>query len=786
MKIILTLIIFFFLMHYITGFLLCPKKSSPPQKIDIDTSYTINPVIYKGVNFTTFQIGSKIFLNYLNFVNKGTTQFYDNSDFCPENFKIPVKEDYELLIKELGDNAFSNLTDPKGFNMQPNYYYLTNTKGKVRYNKIFMYLDGKKIKYIDSDPFEIRAVCKCMLDLYSIKFSFPNNKGDLNLNEKTLIRIENNNLNGYLWKIGENLYTTKSVEYSFKTSGRNNIEFWGNLINGELIYYCDYAFVKKKSISSSQKYDDSKIKLISTDFKMKYFSKIHFQHSNSPVAPRIDGGYYISFTDSNNFLHILSYDKGDNLIKDFNTTEKAYPHDITATDYGFAIYMSEVINSNHSYINLYNKNFELVNTVQIMNNSLNDNINKDSNLKKQIIRYNSTGYPVFGMRYMYRPDNGKLAYSRGRIFLIFSHYNFFDDGRGGHTGDTVVTFNDGLQDMDFGLTWGASHSLIQSVTFDDYYFWSAALSDAYPMGIKVEYTSKREINKDVGNYDSINQKYNLRVYSENNTLAGRIKGYSNGRADGKLGGILYFENLNIYCLIYAKTPNESSDEKDGKNIIYITTWNFENEKITNINTKEVKIFTRGNVMQVRAGKYGEDKVFIIYSETMSEGGNDYGNIIMGTIPNLYIIDISTLNTIKSDVKMDNLIMNTNEDLKTFNDGVLIWASANKEGKLVINKIGTPLLNEQYDDINYIMTKDDLVKENEEEDNGKNNGDNGDNNSNNNKSSSSLSLAAKLAITFGIIIFVSLLIFGIFILIRHLHFKKLSEDINSLKINKLMG
>ena len=31
--------------------------------------------------------------------------------------------------------------------------------------------------------------------------------------------------------------------------------------------------------------------------------------------------------------------------------------------------------------------------------------------------------------------------------------------------------------------------------------------------------------------------------------------------------ILYFENLELYCLVYAKTPNHSSDDKNNKNII---------------------------------------------------------------------------------------------------------------------------------------------------------------------------------------------------------------------------
>ena len=94
-----------------------------------------------------------------------------------------------------------------------------------------------------------------------------------------------------------------------------------------------------------------------------------------------------------------------------------------------------------------------------MNNNKNDDQTKDSNLEKQIIKYDSNGSPAYGMRFMYRPDNGKLLYSRGRIFLIFDHYNYFLDN-GGHTGDTVVTFNEILLDMDFGITWGASHSLI--------------------------------------------------------------------------------------------------------------------------------------------------------------------------------------------------------------------------------------------------------------------------------------------------------------------------------------
>ena len=72
------------------------------------------------------------------------------------------------------------------------------------------------------------------------------------------------------------------------------------------------------------------------------------------------------------------------------------------------------------------------------------------------------------------------------------------------------------------------------------------------------------------------KKNNIRVNGQDDSLTGIIKGYYYGWADGKLGAILYFDKLELYCLVYAKTPNHSSDEKNNKNIIYITTWKFIN------------------------------------------------------------------------------------------------------------------------------------------------------------------------------------------------------------------
>ena len=697
--------------------LFCPKSSKPPKSIEIDESFKIIAQM-SGKNYSTIIINNRVFFKDTPKITFYSSNYYDSS-YCATNFLIPTKEEYESLISSLGGKAYSTLTQANGFNLTENKYFLTKNKtNSGNYNYYLMYLDGKNVKISNFTISSIsidKISINCILSFpKTTKFLYDRDFGELEYGTSTTIKTDNNYINGYLWRVSQNaFYKSSSISPKFTQSGRHRIELWAKVVNGDDIYLCDYVYVKKKKVTSTQDFSDSAIKKIETNFKMTYTNQLHFEHSNSAVSPRIDGGYYVSFSDDSKFIHVLSYDKDDNLLKDLNTNEKGYILDITTTDYGFAIYIRDAVNSNHSYLRIYNKIFELINTIEIMNNDI-ANKDIDSDITKQIIKYDSKGSPVFGMRFMYDPDNGKLIYSRGRIFLIFAHYNHFTDG-GGHTGDTVVTFNDVLKDMDFGITWGASHSLIQSVTADDLYFWSAALSDAYPEGINVEYTSKKNFYTSSYYYDPVNKKYNSRISTENNELAGYITPYYNGLADGKLGGILYYEKLGLYAMVYAKTPVASNEENGGQNIIYVTIWKFENNQIIDKQIKIIKNFGESiNVMQLRAGKYGDDKIFIIYTPTTTSGSQWYGNVPKGTIPKLFIISLPSLSFIKNDVQINSLLMNTNEDLRTFNDGVLIWATSNSNGNLVINKVGTQRLDPSYDDISYILSEKDLIEVEDEE------------------------------------------------------------------------
>ena len=775
---LIQLFILLLLVNSIFPYHFCTNSNKPPEKITDDPSKIINPVIYKGNEYLTVQAGKQIFLNKntASFIDYATSTEYEDSRYCPDDFKIPTKLDYESLISELGSNAYSYFSNENGLNMKVGIYYLTNTIAPSGgFNKYFLYLENNSIKFADQHPFKlpsgVSGGVRCMISLANFKYILPVTGKDIDLNQKSVIKNSfGKYFIGYIWKIGDTIFKTETIEYTFTQSGGHKVEFWGKYSDDLELYLCDYIYVNKKSVSSSQTFAESKIKAIETDFKMSYSNSLHFIHSNSPIAPKDNGGYYIAVTDTEKYLHVLSYDKSDNLIKDFNTTEKAFPNDIASTDYGFAIYMVEASNSNHSYLNLYNKNYELINTVVIMNNSPKDDSKKDSNLEKQIIKYDSSGKPVYGMRFMYRPDNGKLIYSRGRIFLIFDHYNYFLDS-GGHTGDTVTTFNDILLDMNFGITWGASHSLIQSATFDNNYFWTAALSDAYPEGIKVEYTSKTELTS---SFDAVNQKYNSILSGSTDQLAGYIKGYHTGPADGKLGGILYFEKYALYCLVFAKTPNYSDDDssKNGKTIIFISTWKFEDKQIENNYIYEIKLFESGNIMQLRAGKYGDDQIVIIYSETSNPGHNSYGNIPKGTVPKVIVVKVSTMQIAINDQTYDKLLMNTNEDLRTFRDGVLIWGTSNKDGKLVINKIGTPLLDDSYEDIKTIVTKEEveaIKKEIEEEEKKRRKEEEGSDGEDN----YSLSAGAIVGIIFAVLVVIALIL-GIYCFIRRNRLKNNAE------------
>ena len=320
---------------------------------------------------------------------------YQSIDYCPTDFEIPTVENYKSLVSELGNTAYSVLTNKNGFNMSPNVYYLTRNASKTTsYTFQFLYVENGKIKIGELNARKIdknRINIKCIFNPPTkIIMNYNNNKRDITYNTTTTFSTTGQYFNGYLWRIDNKIYTTKTVSIRFEKSGIHRVQFWGNLLNDKIIYICELVFMKKKTATKTQIYNLDKIKVIQTDFSMSYLDSAYsfFFPGSSHVAPRINGGNYIGVGDINHYLHILSFDKNDKLIKDFNTSELAEIIDITSTDYGFAYYARDFNDINyHSYMKLYNKNFQLINSVEIMNNKKSDNISIASNINKQVIKY---------------------------------------------------------------------------------------------------------------------------------------------------------------------------------------------------------------------------------------------------------------------------------------------------------------------------------------------------------------------------------------------------------------
>ena len=162
----------------------CKKSNNRPAEYENVDSKTINPTFSDKV-YNTINVGNKIFLteNTRETPGYGTSGSYRDSEFCPEDFKIPLQSDYQELIDSLGTRAYSVFTDTNGLNFEKGKYYLTNTKGKETYNKMLLYIDNDSLKFVE----ESRGAIRCILKIPSVNLVGPFLSRDIEFNEKITI-----------------------------------------------------------------------------------------------------------------------------------------------------------------------------------------------------------------------------------------------------------------------------------------------------------------------------------------------------------------------------------------------------------------------------------------------------------------------------------------------------------------------------------------------------------------------------------------------------------------------
>ena len=720
MSSILIILIYILSLSYIPKILslvrICPDdEPSVPKSIDNAKSFTLNSITVNETLFHPVIVGNQIFLHENILLN--TSLFNTNEILfqCPDGYRVPTYDDYRDLITNLGDQAFSTFTDSSssGFNLSANNYAITNTKSNndshaFNFYSLFCNSSTNECNLQSTDLVLTGGkVIKCIINTLSPKIYMTDDTGkDPYIGESRSFAIENSTLLGVIWRIngGETYYdNVNTVTMTFEEYGMNRIENWGLNLIDKVIYSCIQIFVESKNNYTLNELNmETDLISLETSESVSYYQPLlHYNTSNVVVAPRHHGNYYIGFKNTtDNFIHVLSYSKDNQLKANYNTLHMGDLLDMIASPIGCTLYVKNLNKTSgthsvtyNSFLLVYNSNFTLLVKKHIM---YNDETNKAYKAKAiQIHQYDSKGDVKNGMEYMYNPVNSRLFYAHGRTCLLFSYTNYFNSSTGSLNGDTFVSFDEHLNYTDFGKVFGTSNSLIQDFKETKDYFVTASLSSTL-QGINVVFTSKY---KKTDFYDGKALSNNQRVTYSKSNIVGTISGNANGTINGKLGGLLYYENDGTFVLVYSNT----NDNVSGRHGIYMTSFKFNNEssgddnidgKFNDIkNTTILEISKDQDIYQIRAGQIG-DNILILYS--LSEGvASSFPGELPQSSTTLYAI-VNKNGTINcTGIELGKGHMPSNEGMKNFKDGRLLWASISPENKIFIHKLGT--LN-NYDDV----------------------------------------------------------------------------------------
>lgn len=258
------------------------------------------------------------------------------------------------------------------------------------------------------------------------------------------------------------------------------------------------------------------------------------------------------------FLHVKTIDNDGKQLQDLNLTVQGYPFDIISIGYGWVALIKDYNAPNKLYLLSMDNNNQTIFQRTLINAK---NNTPTTRAEDDLVFYkDSTGTPLFGLNAMFNPNSGKLAFGKGRLAVIFSHYNFFgynsDGTRSDHTGDTIFTIDLTGKNEKIANSWGASHSLTQNLIYAGSRFMSAALGDAYPLNIMFT-TEEGSISN--GKKDPFTGLENiLDVTSTSSLLADILTGDGLGHSNGRLGNLIQLADGLTYVLSYARRKGSAN------------------------------------------------------------------------------------------------------------------------------------------------------------------------------------------------------------------------------------
>jgi len=287
---------------------------------------------------------------------------------------------------------------------------------------------------------------------------------------------------------------------------------------------------------------------------------------------------------------------------------------------------------------------------------------------------------------MFDPENGRLAIGRGRVAVMFAHYNYFGTS-GNHTGDTFISVDletcaVPLQtDIKLGWSWGASHSLYQQLYYDGSKFVSAALGDANPQNIL---------------FSVVYLNGSTNILTNEKLLNGDIPGLGNGKSSGRLGGLVKL-TPDLFLTTYSRFKSTGTNTQNDKPELGIVSFN------NTLNRIKTRALTNdNNVNTIKTAKFG-NRLIIGYALTnQTHSANGYlPQVSSPDTDTMYVMVVTPSTAIVSGpIEVANFSISPSDDWETLSDGRVVWTYVGEDNVLRLWSITgepDPNSNEFYGD-----------------------------------------------------------------------------------------
>lgn len=667
---------------------LCPDSAeSPPENVEIP-SFDKNlfpKLIFDGIDFgkSTYFM-SRLFLEKELVAEKGSGIFQAN---CPAGYSTFSFDELRDIFNQIPTNErYGIFTDPNILGLDPKKQYALETRATAgKYNLLYFSEQNKHVGYMTFSESELndQIYCKCYKKLGNSIFSITS--------DGSAVKGKTNSYNVFpyiydklLWKFNNTLYDAVTFTKKFPETGCYTLEAWF-VFENKTNYTCTPVYINNPfylNVDSDLKFED--IHTINTNVEPVTNRILFFNPSTAVVASKVSEiGFWVAYSSRSDYqIHILDYDSKFNLIEDKPLNIFGLVLDIAGTPWGFAIIIGSK-NQYNEFIYGFYSDFTPRFYKVIFNNG-----NAPSILKEQIAFYLSENSELaYGLDAMYEAENAKMVYANGRFGIVFTHYNNFDEGnsQNGHTGETFILLDENGDDIKWGVTWGSSHSLIQSLLFDGKRFIFASLGDAFPQNINVHY---HYIDYESSGTDFYTGRKIRIDYGNKNIYDGSMKGTQTGNSSGRLGGLLF--NGEKYAVVYSVKDVEGEGQDTEFGIITFTlgstfnSFEYDKHKVGKVDASQL--------VQIRAGKYGKNiLVMYMYSKTpLEEDYPPYYSVNINVESHFILLSFSG-DVIAGPFTTEEFKMNLSDDLTELENGAVVWTSFDNTGKLSVNYL-PPLID----------------------------------------------------------------------------------------------